>query len=368
MIDHDERIPAVSVTMAVFNGGVHLRAALDSILAQAFADFELIVVDDGSTDGSDRVVAGYAARDRRLRAIRNDTNQGLVYTRNRALAECRAPLMAIADADDLFAPSRLGMQLDFLSRHQDVGFVGTNAVLIDGQGRQLPGLQQLPVDDPEIRFELLLGGCFWNTSTMYRTALVRQVGGYRPGFDGVEDYDLWARLLEITRAANLPDRLVSQRLHSNSFTALLPKVLKRQSSIAQRRLSAYLGRAVGDDEALGALTVFMYGWRMAVTRDDATMALNLLGEVARRADTSETPLMAHAFRRRVARALRQQARLQAQLDRGLAVRLMGQAIRWDPTVLASKESALLAASLAVPAKMMMAARRLKRSLVGRREP
>lgn len=347
--------------MAVFNGEPHLPTALDSMLAQTFRDFEVIAIDDGSTDQSAAILAAYASRDRRVRVIRNDGNRGLVYTRNRAVNECRSPLLAIADADDVFAPDRLQRQVDFLQAHPEIGFVGSNAILIDGEGSQIAGLHQLPEHDPEIRFELLLGGCFWNTATVYRTELIRRAGGYRPGFDGVEDYDLWSRLLQVTTAANLSERLVCQRVHAGSFTAVLPKVLKRQSAVARRQLSRYLMRHVNDDEALAALTLFMYGWRMLMSRSDVALAVVLLREIAARADTREAPSISAAFRRRVARSLHQQARKQATVDRRLAVRLAGKAMAWDPTLVATKGSAFLMASLVTPDPVIEAARNVKRA-------
>lgn len=349
----------VEVVMAVYNGERHLAAALDGVLAQTFGDFDLIVVDDGSSDRTASILAGYTARDPRVRVLRNPRNMGLVYTRNACLAACRAPLMAIADADDLFEPDRLQKQVEFLDRHPEVGFLGTNATLIDSDGRALGGAQQLPTDDRKIRFELLLGGCFWNTSTIYRTDLVRRAGGYRPGFDGVEDYDLWSRLLELTRAANLPDRLVSQRQHAASFTAALTNVLKRQSAVSRTRLAAYLARPVSEEDALAALTLFMYGWRIPVAPEHVPGALRLLADIAARAITLEADDVRALFRHRVARSLRQQAELQAPGHRGHALGLFARAVRWDPGVMIGKDAARLVASLMLPVSALDALRRAR---------
>jgi len=350
----------VDVVMAVYNGERHLSAALDGVLAQTFRDFDLIVVDDGSNDRTVSMLGDYAARDARVRVIQSPRNMGLVHTRNACLAACRAPLMAIADADDLFAPERLQKQVDFLDRHPDVGFLGTNATLIDSDGHQIGRQQQLPLDDGRIRFELLLGGCFWNTSTIYRTDLVRKAGAYRAGYDGVEDYDLWSRLLSLTRAANLPERLVCQRLHASSFTAALTNVLKRQSAVSRSRLAAYLEREVSEDDALAALTLFMYGWRVPVRHADVPGGLRLLADTAARAETREAGDVSAVFRHRVARSLRQQAELQASGHRRHALGLFAHAIRWDPGVVASKDAARLLATLALPAAAVAALRQARR--------
>src|SRR5262245_47416384 len=120
--DMSTSTPAVSVLMPVYNAGRFLAPALDSILAQTFADFELIAIDDGSSDGSGKVLAEFAARDRRV-CVLTQENCGIVATLNRALELARAPLVARMDADDLSRPDRFAQQVAYLREHPDVAVV-----------------------------------------------------------------------------------------------------------------------------------------------------------------------------------------------------------------------------------------------------
>lgn len=111
--------PTVSVQMAVYNGERFLSATLESILGQHFTDFELMIVDDGSTDRTSDILAAYAARDGRIVLLNNPTRQGISAARNRALATARGRYVAITDADDLSYPSRLQKQVAFLDAHPE---------------------------------------------------------------------------------------------------------------------------------------------------------------------------------------------------------------------------------------------------------
>ena len=168
--------------------------ALDSLLSQACADFELIVVDDGSTDETAAILHAYAKRDARIRFLRNETNRGLIFTRNRALQESRGRYVAIADADDLFHPQRFEKQLQFLRDHPACGVVGSGVEILNHDVRKTPELA-IYTEDRDIRFFMRLLPVLWNTTTCYRRDLLLEAGGYREGFEaGAEDYDLRARL------------------------------------------------------------------------------------------------------------------------------------------------------------------------------
>src|SRR5262245_14197402 len=117
-----ETTPAISVLMPIYNAGRFLPAAVESVLAQTFADFELIAIDDGSRDGSSEVLAQLAARDPRIRVFAQE-NRGIVATLNRALELARAPLVARMDADDLSRPDRFAKQIAFLRQHPEVAAV-----------------------------------------------------------------------------------------------------------------------------------------------------------------------------------------------------------------------------------------------------
>jgi glycosyltransferase involved in cell wall biosynthesis len=194
--------------MAVRNGMPWVGDAVASILGQTLADLELIVVDDGSTDGT--AVALGAVRDPRLRIVGQD-HAGLTRSLNRALAVARAPLVARLDADDTARPDRLARQAALLAAHPDVGLVGTGALEIDAAGRPVRTVVP-PRDDASIRRVLIRANPFVHSSVMFRRAVVERAGGYDERLPVAQDYDLWLRLATLTRFANLPEPLVVRRL------------------------------------------------------------------------------------------------------------------------------------------------------------
>ena len=200
--------PAVSVLMGSYNAGGWLDAAVRSVLDQTFGDLELIVIDDGSTDGSGSRLRAIA--DPRLR-VERQARAGLTRALIRAAGLARAPLLARLDADDLAAPDRLERQVAHLRAHPEIGLLGTAAreVAADGGER---GLVRPPEDDGALRWALIRRNPFVHSSIVMRRELVERVGGYDATFPVAQDYDLWLRLSELTRLANLPDVLVARRL------------------------------------------------------------------------------------------------------------------------------------------------------------
>jgi glycosyltransferase involved in cell wall biosynthesis len=231
--------------VAAYNAGHYISAALDSLLAQSFQDFEVIVVDDGSSDNTAELVGAFVRRDQRFRLLENDVNKGLVFTRNRTLEESRGELIAIVDADDICEPDRLAVQVSYIDANQHVGMLGSDVTLIDDTGRELGFHSQSHHGEQQVRFFLMFGPCVHNPTTMYRRDLVEKAGGYSGGFDaGAEDYDLWSRLSGITAIVNLPQRLVRYRKHSGSITADRTRVDENIFAISAGLLSRYLGNPV----------------------------------------------------------------------------------------------------------------------------
>lgn len=207
--------PAVSVLLPTHNGGPFLRAAIDSILAQSFRDFELIVIDDGSTDGSGAIVESY--RDERVSLVRHQTNRGLAASLNEGLRCARAPLVARQDSDDLSGRERFANQLRMFADEPDLALVGTRAWLIDEHDRRL-GVVDRCLEPASIGWYGLLDNPFIHTSVMFRTGVVRDaLHGYDESRGHSEDFDLWSRLLRGHRARNLSERLVSYRQRSSSM-------------------------------------------------------------------------------------------------------------------------------------------------------
>lgn len=208
-------VPAISVVMPVFNGGQFLTTSVDSILAQSERDFELIVIDDGSTDGSATVLRDYAARDDRVRVI-DQPHLGIVAALNRAQRAVRAPLIARMDADDLAHPDRLARQREALADNPDVAVLGSAVTLIDDQDRVV-GQCRYPIRPDRVERSLRIGiNALAHPAVMMRTAVLAEVGGYDPRFSHSEDFELWLRIARRFAIANLPEPLLSHRLHSDS--------------------------------------------------------------------------------------------------------------------------------------------------------
>lgn len=212
--------PAITVAMSVYNGERFLAEAIDSVLAQTFADFEFLILDDGSTDATSDILRSYARRDPRIRPIIRE-NRGLIASLNQLLAEARAPLVARMDADDVCYPERFARQFAFLAGRPDHGVVGCWCDDIDEKGE--PYLVNAPPhpDSHDGFLQAIDKG--WpllaHPAVMYRRELVLSVGGYHAAFKHCEDLDLWLRLATCTRIANIPEKLIRYRHYAEQVSS-----------------------------------------------------------------------------------------------------------------------------------------------------
>lgn len=204
-------LPAVSVVVSAYNAERYLREAVDSILAQTFTDFELIVIDDGSKDGTLGILRQYEKRDARFRVI-SRANKGLTISLNEGLAAARGALIARMDGDDVCLPTRFEKQVAFLHENPEVVVVGCGVELIDPYGLHI-GAVTYPSTHEAIDARLLAGegGAIPHPGSMMRKSAFDQTGGYRAQFNNSEDLDLWLRLAEIGKVANLPEILLKYR-------------------------------------------------------------------------------------------------------------------------------------------------------------
>lgn len=202
--------------MAVFNGERHLKQAVDSILTQTFTDFEFIIIDDCSTDETKSILESYS--DPRLTVLRNSKNIGLTKSLNRGIRQARGRYLARMDADDISEPSRFTRQIGFLESHPRHAVVGSFARVIDDKS-SLITRWELPVDDPGIHRRLKRDNGIIHGSALIRMECLKAVGCYDGTIPYSQDYDLWLRLSERFRLANLPEYLYSQRRHGHSIKA-----------------------------------------------------------------------------------------------------------------------------------------------------
>jgi hypothetical protein len=223
--------------MGVYNGERYLAEALESILSQSFKDFECIIVDDGSTDRTPAILGSYAVRDARIQIVRQN-NRGLTASLNHALRLARGRFVARMDADDVCVPDRFAMQVDFLQAHPDVGVLGGAFEMVDSTGKFLC-TQSMPKGDTEIRDSLLDSCAFLHPSVMMRTESLRAVDGYRDILCA-EDYDLWLRLAETVKLANLSQVLIRYRIHTEQIS--LTKFRDQAIGADAARLAAHYRR------------------------------------------------------------------------------------------------------------------------------
>lgn len=212
---NDVQAPRVSVLMPARNAARFLPATLASIVAQTMTDWELVAVDDGSSDDTPRLLAELAARDPRVRVLRTP-GEGLVAALNRGLRACRAEFVARIDADDVARPDRLERQLQRLAEKPGWVAVGGAIRHVDEDGDAI-ALESFPTEPADVDRNLIAGrAAIAHPAILFRRSSVLAVGGYRPMRIG-EDLDLWLRLAEIGEVGNLPDVVLDYRRHATSL-------------------------------------------------------------------------------------------------------------------------------------------------------
>lgn len=211
-------MPQVSIILPVHNGETDLPGALQSVFGQSFSDWELIIVNDGSTDGTSSIIGDFQKRDSRITRIDHPQNLGLVQSLNDAVAASRGEFLARLDADDLWSDGqKLAEQVGFLTGHGDYNLVGTWAKVVSTGGMKLYNFRP-PASDQKIRQEILLHNCFVHSGIMVRKFALQAAGGYQAADRHVEDYALWLRLGRLGKFANLPRVLVSYRVNEQGIT------------------------------------------------------------------------------------------------------------------------------------------------------
>ncbi|MCA9034576.1 MAG: glycosyltransferase [Planctomycetaceae bacterium] len=204
----------ISVVLPVYNNRRYLRDAVDSILSQTYSDFELLVFDDGSTDGSLQLLQEFARKDSRL-LVYERSHCGYTPHLNEGIKIARGQFVARMDSDDICFPKRFETQVAFLNQHPGVIAVGSSVELIDEYGDPYSRMI-VPQTHEEIDARHLNGGggTMPHPSVMMRREAVLKVGAYQPQFEPAEDLDLWLRLAEVGKLANLAEPLLRYRVHA----------------------------------------------------------------------------------------------------------------------------------------------------------
>ncbi|KAA6348478.1 Hyaluronan synthase [termite gut metagenome] len=222
-------MPVISVLMPVYNTGDYVREAINSILSQTFIDFELIIINDGSTDHSVEVIK--SINDRRLVFIDHKENAGNYPRRNEGACIASGKYIAVMDSDDIAMPERLERQLAVMEADTTLLACGTNYTFIGG----VEGVLRTCLYE-DIKVALRTCNCFLHTSLMIRREAFIKAGGYNESYRYSSDYDLMRRLALEGKIINLPDRLLLYRVHSGQISM---KFFKEQDEFANRIRSKY---------------------------------------------------------------------------------------------------------------------------------
>lgn len=206
----------VSVLTPVYNTEKYIGAAIESILAQSFQDFEMIICDDCSKDGTWKILESYAAKDCRIRLVKNEKNLGIAGNRNKLITLAQGEYIVWQDADDISMPLRIEHQLRYLESHPEVGIIGGYLQFFEDD-RDL-SLRVYATDDKDLRRTIFRYSPVAQPAAMIRLSCVREAGEYNLKFPPAEDLDMSFRIGSKHRFANLPEVVIRYREHSNSAT------------------------------------------------------------------------------------------------------------------------------------------------------
>ena len=222
--------PRVSVVMSVHNEERYVSKAIQSILEQTFADFEFIIIDDGSADRTTSILTAYQQKDARIRVLRHQLKKGLAQSLNEGIRIARGRYIARMDADDISLPTRFEKQVAFLDTHPKVGLVGTLCYEIDEKDA-IVRKWSLPSNPSDLKKALLRFNPLIHTSVMIRKEVFNEIGYYNEKLRYSQDYELWLRISRNYEIANLPEPLVMLRVD-------LEKALKKNEEA--RKYSFYV--------------------------------------------------------------------------------------------------------------------------------
>lgn len=222
--------------MPVYNGQEYIKLAIESILTQSFEDFELLIINDGSGDGSVAIIEKF--EDPRIRLLHNQANKGLVFTRNRGFEEAKGDYFAILDCDDWAYPQRLEKQVNFLDKNPDFGLIASSVELIDANRKSI-GQWKYKLNPEFIAPTLLFHNYFAQSSVMLRTSIKGLT--YRKEFPLAEDYDLWCRIAKEFKVWTLPEVLIQYRIHDQNISKTQAEKIKKASKLILKNQLEELG-------------------------------------------------------------------------------------------------------------------------------
>ena len=210
--------PAISVVLPVYNGEKFLYKAIQSILTQSFTDFELIIINDGSTDRTDAIIQ--SVTDTRIIYVKNEVKKGLVYSLNKGIDLAKGKYIARMDADDICLPGRFSRQISFMENHEEMAVVASTIIFINEKGQEtgIWDLDKKTISSSDIKKIMPFKNCIAHPSVMMRSGYAKEFK-YRRRQRNIEDYDLWLRLLNRGYSiAKIEEPLLLYRMHGDSIT------------------------------------------------------------------------------------------------------------------------------------------------------
>ncbi len=217
------KTPMVSIVMPVYNPGSFLVAAIESILSQTYTDFELIVINDASTDGTGEILDKYAKLDKRIRVYTNTKNLGVTKSEMLGVAKSRGQFIGRMDSDDISYPERIGEQVAFLQKNKDVVAVGAQCDLIDSKGNII-GSKRFPTDDKSIRGMIFTSVPLQQPAMMVNTKLLpKDFVWYDENYASAEELELLFKFFQIGKVRNLSETLLKYRIHGSNTSLVNPK-------------------------------------------------------------------------------------------------------------------------------------------------
>ena len=231
------RLPKVSVFIPAYNVEKYIAEAIQSILDQTFTDFELIVINDGSTDKTSEIVKSF--NDPRIVFIENKENQKLVRVRNQGLEMARGEYLALMDADDISMPQRLAKQVAFLDANPEVGILGTDSLIWDTANPE----KSYFLEEPETMDYVCVmkGGRPHHPTAMLRMSVIKQHNfRYNLDYFCCHDYELWSRMVRVTKIANLQEYLLKYRWHGENISIVNKKLSRDNNKRVQQNMVGWL--------------------------------------------------------------------------------------------------------------------------------
>jgi glycosyltransferase involved in cell wall biosynthesis len=209
----------LSIIMPVYNGEKYLEETLNSILSQQFKNYELLIYNDASTDKTQKILEYYKKKDERITLYRGSKNILQPNAMNFLINKTKNEYIALHDADDVSMPNKFFLQMNYLIKNSDIGLLGTFAEIIDEKSNIIRKISY-PYKHDQIKKEIAINNCFAQSSVIFKKKIYRKVGKFNALFNPAQDYDMWTRMINLTKVENLPEYLLRYREHEQSSSSI----------------------------------------------------------------------------------------------------------------------------------------------------